>query len=88
MTSYPSYPCDSADARELREREPDQPPLHDSRCDSGWLGEDDAGRPIPCPQCRPHLTGDRCDGCGADQMGCSVKTGLAGRPCCGHGGAR
>ncbi len=26
------------------------------RCDHGWLGEDDHGRPIPCLICRPHLT--------------------------------
>ncbi|QIX27463.1 hypothetical protein ncot_13240 [Nocardioides sp. JQ2195] len=24
-------------------------------CDNGWLGEDYAGRPIPCLTCRPHL---------------------------------
>lgn len=28
---------------------------HDSRCRSGWLGEDLDGRPIPCLRCRPHL---------------------------------
>lgn len=70
-------PTDSADARELRERElEDQAAadeqaragaaaeeVHTARCDAGWLGEDDAGRPIPCPQCRPHL--GRCPTCGA-----------------------
>jgi hypothetical protein len=30
-------------------------PAHDDRCQSGWLGEDIAGRLIPCPDCRPHL---------------------------------
>ncbi|MFD3431130.1 hypothetical protein [Nocardia fluminea] len=28
-------------------------PWHDPRCRSGWLGEDDELRPIPCPVCRP-----------------------------------
>lgn len=37
--------------------EPDspQPSDHDARCRDGWLGEDTAGRPIPCLTCRPHL---------------------------------
>lgn len=25
-------------------------------CQGGWIGDDDEGRPIPCPKCRPHLT--------------------------------
>jgi hypothetical protein len=29
---------------------------HDPRCLGGWLGTDLDGRPIPCLQCRPHLT--------------------------------
>lgn len=33
----------------------EQPELHDPRCENGWLGEDDAGRVVPCLQCRPHL---------------------------------
>lgn len=33
----------------------EQPSLHDPRCDRGWLGDDDHGRPIPCLRCRPHL---------------------------------
>ena len=28
---------------------------HDPRCRDGWLGEDEAGRVIPCLTCRPHL---------------------------------
>lgn len=35
----------------IEDEEPD--PIH--RCDGGWLGEDDQGRPIPCLTCRPHL---------------------------------
>lgn len=31
-------------------------PQHDPRCRSGWLGQDLDGRPIPCLQCKPHLT--------------------------------
>lgn len=32
-------------------------------CDAqGWLGEDDDGRPIPCPNCKAHLT--VCPDCG------------------------
>lgn len=56
--SFYRYPVDSADARELREFEaenPEQPFFHDPRCEDGWLGEDERGRPIPCLQCRPHL---------------------------------
>lgn len=30
-----------------------EPPRHS--CTAGWLGEDDEGRPRPCPRCRPHL---------------------------------
>lgn len=30
-------------------------PEHDPLCRDGWLGEDHAGRPIPCLTCRPHL---------------------------------
>lgn len=32
------------------------PADHDQRCRNGWLGEDNAGRLIPCELCRPHLT--------------------------------
>lgn len=31
----------------------------DCGCSDGWLGEDDHGRPIPCPTCKPHLIGSR-----------------------------
>lgn len=40
---------------EVIEDDDDQPALHDPRCEAGWLGDDDLGRPIPCLQCRPHL---------------------------------
>lgn len=29
-------------------------PWHDPRCRDRWLGEDEEGRPIPCPVCKPH----------------------------------
>lgn len=31
------------------------PPESEHACSDGWLGEDDAGRPIPCLTCKPHL---------------------------------
>jgi len=34
----------------------EQPELHDPRCVAGWLGDDEQDHPIPCLQCRPHLT--------------------------------
>lgn len=37
------------------EDEDEQPIQHDARCHDGWLGEDHAGHPIPCLQCRQHL---------------------------------
>jgi hypothetical protein len=32
--------------------------LHARYCDSGWIGEDQLGRPQPCRACRPHLFAD------------------------------
>ena len=32
---------------------------HDPACTAGWLGEDGAGRLVPCLTCRPHLVGRR-----------------------------
>lgn len=37
----------------------DTPPLirpHHPDCRRGWLGTDTDGHPIPCLQCKPHLT--------------------------------
>lgn len=36
-------------------------PPHD--CVEGWLGEDEEGRPQPCPRCRPHLVRRRPPAC-------------------------
>lgn len=42
--------------RKARERLAAQAPLGCGRCDGGWLPDDvDTGRPVPCPDCRPHL---------------------------------
>lgn len=37
----------------------DNTAAHDPRCRRGWLGDDHAGRPIPCLTCRPHLARER-----------------------------
>lgn len=57
MTVARRIPVDSDEARELREQETEHvaAPVHSPDCREGWLGEDDAGRPIPCFECRPHL---------------------------------
>jgi len=34
-------------------------PWHDPRCRNGWLGEDEQGRPIPCPVHKPWTRGER-----------------------------
>lgn len=44
-----------------REPEDDSAPWHDPRCRNRWLGEDDEGRPIPCPVCKPHTAGRRAE---------------------------
>jgi hypothetical protein len=36
----------------------DEPDPHPADCDA-WLGEDAAGRVVPCPVCRPHLAEQR-----------------------------
>lgn len=41
---------------EVEDQDQDQ---HDARCADGWLGEDWAGRLIPCLSCRPHLANRR-----------------------------
>lgn len=35
--------------------DPEPESEHNALCDAGWLGEDPAGRLIPCLTCRPHL---------------------------------
>jgi hypothetical protein len=32
-------------------------PIGCDACKRGWLGEDEQGRPRPCPSCKPHTTG-------------------------------
>lgn len=75
-----TYPADSEDARELRERDVEMT-LHNPKCADGWLGEDDHGRPVPCEHCRPHLY-RRCTGCAATAQTCGSKATLSGRRCC------
>ena len=33
------------------------PPEH--HCTKGWLGDDEQGRPTPCPRCRPWVAAER-----------------------------
>lgn len=69
----PSIPVDSADVREQRERDdaaPDLDRLHRLACRDGWLGEDDQGRPVPCPRCRGHLDQRRCRVCNVPRSRC------------------
>jgi hypothetical protein len=39
---------------EIVEPEPEPEDDH-SRCRGGWLTDFDSDRPVPCPQCKPHL---------------------------------
>jgi hypothetical protein len=52
-------PVSSDEVAELREAEAEtslgSAVTHSPHCQNGWLGEDDDGRPLPCPHCRPHL---------------------------------
>lgn len=96
MSGLSWAPVDSTDARELRElgqllqERPEQPgsaarpplQIHDDRCRSGWLGEDDAGRPVPCLTCRPHLASVPCRSCQTVPLVCSAHAGITATPCC------
>lgn len=86
---------DSTEARELRELEdlhdeheqeaPAQqtlPRVHDSRCRSGWLGEDVDGRPVPCLTCRPHLAAVPCRSCQTLPLVCSAHATATESRCC------
>lgn len=53
---------------------------HATRCRRGWLGEDDAGRPIPCLLCRPWLAETNCHACSAPPVACRIRTRRG--PCC------
>ena len=60
-------PVSSEDTRELRAAEAEESaaldarPRHGRDCVDGWLGDDEHDRPIPCLECRPHLTRRRGD---------------------------
>lgn len=76
-------PVDSADARELRELEAEreaQAARHE--CVDGWTGEDDAGRPVPCPHCRPHLLEVACRLCQASDAACRRQRARGRGACC------
>lgn len=86
-------PVDSTDAREIREAEAEQEARahaleleqqrnHATRCRRGWLGEDECGRPIPCPICRPHLRRIACRTCGAPPTTCDPDAGPRRGACC------
>lgn len=83
-------PVDSAEAAELREVEAERERddhhaahvAHDPRCRGGWLGEDAAGRPRPCPRCRSHLQQVTCLCCLATENACASRMTLSGRSCC------
>lgn len=45
------------DGEVLEVDEEDDDELH--RCVGGWVGEDDDGRPLPCPTCKPWTTKPR-----------------------------
>lgn len=84
-------PIDSTDAREQREAEQAEAAAHDrarrqhdEHCTSGWLGEDDQGRPIACTRCRPHLAIRSCPTCGVAYSACVVTRLHRRRPCCDH----
>jgi hypothetical protein len=66
------------DAGELLERGRDgdlYPVPVEHACESGWLGEDEQGRPRPCPVCRAHLRRRR----GDDVAGAGLTGYLAAR---------
>lgn len=56
---------------------------HDERCRAGWLGEDVAGRPIPCLACRPHLGAAHCRTCDTSRARCRDQRALGHGMCCG-----
>lgn len=85
-------PIDSTDAREQRELEAERVEAelaedreHAAHCHGGFLGEDAAGRPRPCPRCKPHTQHVGCRTCGVPYAACSaqIKTGR-GACCPGH----
>ncbi|MCM0622843.1 hypothetical protein [Nocardioides bruguierae] len=88
MTPFDA-PIDSTDAREQREAEAEaaaalqlEARVHAATCRGGWLGEDDEGRPRPCPRCRPHLVHVSCRTCQAPWQSCRSLTEIRRGPCC------
>lgn len=82
-------PTDSTDARELRELDEhhaevdlETEELHASVCTEGWLGEDDAGRPVPCPTCRPLAWPRPCPLCATPAALCVRLVERRRRRCC------
>lgn len=62
LAHYADRPADDERAawlgwlRRARQRNAPAPePCPDQRCSGGWLGEDEDGRPIPCPRCRSNV---------------------------------
>lgn len=89
--TYADAPTDSTDARERREAEAAAEAAevlerrrHAEQCHDGWLGEDETGRPVACPRCRPHLTRVACWTCGQRPAACAMKRNTRLGPCCDH----
>lgn len=53
---------------------------HDPSCRNGYLGEDDNGHPIPCPDCKPWLVA--CPTCGVAPNRCEFDRGQMRGRCC------
>ncbi len=95
---YTDAPVDSTEARERREAEAEDQAAaeldrrrHAETCMNGWVGEDQDGRPAPCPRCRPHLLTVACWTCGQTSNACRIKwAALTGRCCdyCDHSKSR
>jgi hypothetical protein len=82
-------PIDSTDAREQRELEQARAEAeglenirHSLTCRGGWLGEDEEGRPRPCPRCRPALMHVACHLCGVSHQACALQQAHRRGPCC------
>lgn len=51
---------------------------------SGWAGEDDEGRPRPCPVHKPTLLAVACWTCGQRYQACATRQAERRGPCCAH----
>lgn len=88
--SRPNWaPVDSTDAKERRELEEATAAAaaaadaeHSETCCDGWLGEDQDGRPVACPRCRPHLVSVPCWKCSQTAPACSKKRASLLGACC------